>query len=199
MNHQISSKEKTGKVAAGINKKSSPSPLIRQSKTGAKKLSTDPQSVAARQRRHRISDRFKTLQSLVPGAHKMDTVSMLDGAIKYVKFLKAQILLHHQLSMLFSGRLHPNSGYECDIGQDNRYYYYCHNPDSMATESSSSGSAAEPVDDHLLTPNPRPPTFFSGAVEVQPAGSPQLPDFPALGPCVDLGEETMLYYGGSYT
>ncbi|KAK6943455.1 Myc-type, basic helix-loop-helix (bHLH) domain [Dillenia turbinata] len=61
------------------------------------KLSTDPQSVAARQRRHRISDRFKILQSLVPGGTKMDTVSMLDEAIHYVKFLKTQIWLHQTM------------------------------------------------------------------------------------------------------
>ncbi|KDP22859.1 hypothetical protein JCGZ_00446 [Jatropha curcas] len=61
------------------------------------KLSTDPQSVAARERRHRISDRFKILQSLVPGGSKMDTVSMLEEAINYVKFLKTQILLHQTI------------------------------------------------------------------------------------------------------
>lgn len=58
------------------------------------KLSTDPQGVAARERRHRISDRFKILQSLVPGGIKMDTVSMLDEAIHYVKCLKTRIWLH---------------------------------------------------------------------------------------------------------
>ncbi|KAI3956735.1 hypothetical protein MKW92_024346 [Papaver armeniacum] len=63
----------------------------------AMKLSTDPQSVAARERRHRISDRFKILQSLVPGGTKMDTVSMLEEAIHYVKYLKTQIWLHQTM------------------------------------------------------------------------------------------------------
>ncbi|KAI3771172.1 hypothetical protein L6452_02331 [Arctium lappa] len=63
------------------------------------KLSTDPQSVAARERRHRISERFKILRSLIPGGdtRNMDTVSMLEEAIQYVKFLKAQIWLHQTM------------------------------------------------------------------------------------------------------
>ena len=65
--------------------------------TKAVRLSSEPQSVAARARRHRISDRFKILQSLVPGGAKMDTVSMLEEAIHYVKFLKAQIWLHQTM------------------------------------------------------------------------------------------------------
>nr|AKN09630.1 basic helix-loop-helix transcription factor [Salvia miltiorrhiza] len=69
----------------------------------AVKLSTDPQSVAARQRRHRISDRFKILQSLVPGGSKMDTVSMLEQAIQYVKFLKTQIWLQQAMINLVDG------------------------------------------------------------------------------------------------
>ncbi|XP_027157392.1 putative transcription factor bHLH086 [Coffea eugenioides] len=53
--------------------------------------SKDPQSVAAKNRRERISERLKILQDLVPNGSKVDLVTMLEKAISYVKFLQLQV------------------------------------------------------------------------------------------------------------
>jgi hypothetical protein len=51
----------------------------------------DPQSIAARVRRERISERLKVLQTLIPNGDKVDMVTMLEKAINYVQCLELQI------------------------------------------------------------------------------------------------------------
>ena len=77
------------------------------------RISKDPQSVAARHRRERISERIRILQRLVPGGTKMDTASMLDEAIHYVKFLKTQVQSLERVSAANSNNVNNAAARSC--------------------------------------------------------------------------------------
>ncbi|KAH7440703.1 hypothetical protein KP509_03G006900 [Ceratopteris richardii] len=68
-------------------------------------MAMDPQSIAARTRRERFSDRIRILQNLVPNAERLDTVAMLGQTLEYVRFLQ------HQVWQLYHGNppASPNS------------------------------------------------------------------------------------------
>ncbi|KAL0352743.1 UNVERIFIED_CONTAM: Transcription factor [Sesamum angustifolium] len=53
--------------------------------------SLSAQSIAARQRRRKITEKTQELGKLVPGGRKMNTAEMLQAAYKYIKYLQAQV------------------------------------------------------------------------------------------------------------
>ncbi|WVZ17673.1 hypothetical protein V8G54_010655 [Vigna mungo] len=56
-----------------------------------KERTISPQSLAARERRRKISEKTQQLGKLVPGRPNMNTTEMLHAAAKYVKYLQAQV------------------------------------------------------------------------------------------------------------
>ncbi|XP_058186099.1 transcription factor RHD6-like isoform X2 [Rhododendron vialii] len=70
---------------------SSTGTATRKAKPKPTHQSKDPQSIAAKNRRERITERLKVLQELVPNGSKVDLVTMLEKAISYVKFLQLQV------------------------------------------------------------------------------------------------------------
>ncbi|KAJ4891659.1 Transcription factor bHLH53 [Raphanus sativus] len=62
-----------------------------RSSHGTKKPSLSSQSIAARERRRRITDKTHELTKLIPGGQKLNTAEMFEAAAKYVKFLQSQV------------------------------------------------------------------------------------------------------------
>ncbi|KAJ8555283.1 hypothetical protein K7X08_012779 [Anisodus acutangulus] len=58
------------------------------SNNNEKKMSA--QSIMARQRRKKITEKTQELGKLIPGGHRMNTAEMLQATFKYIKFLQAQ-------------------------------------------------------------------------------------------------------------
>nr|XP_028959367.1 transcription factor bHLH117-like [Malus domestica] len=63
--------------------------VANKKKVGEKCVSA--QSIAARERRRKITEKTQALGKLVPGGSKMNTAEMLTAAYNYVKYLQAQV------------------------------------------------------------------------------------------------------------
>ncbi|KAK7257019.1 hypothetical protein RIF29_30695 [Crotalaria pallida] len=59
-------------------------------KKSKEKRTISAQSIAARERRRKITDKTQELGKLVPGGSRMNTAEMLNAAGKYVQYLQAQ-------------------------------------------------------------------------------------------------------------
>ncbi|KAK4421015.1 Transcription factor [Sesamum alatum] len=53
--------------------------------------SLSAQSIAARQRRRKITEKTQELGKLIPGGQRMNTAEMFQAAYKYIKYLQAQV------------------------------------------------------------------------------------------------------------
>ncbi|CAA7396674.1 unnamed protein product [Spirodela intermedia] len=122
-------------------------------------ISDDPQSTAARHRRERISERIRILQRLVPGGTKLDTASMLDEAIRYVKYLKRQVQVLESTQVnppegTVGGHLAPADNWAC-TGAESL------DPTSGAAAASSSIGISEDGSSAVPAASTAPSTVFS--------------------------------------
>ncbi|KAJ4781679.1 Transcription factor bHLH83 [Rhynchospora pubera] len=86
---RISQKRYTERGEKQISKKQCG--IHRKTEARVNSPSKETQSLAAKNRRERISERLKALQELVPNGTKVDLVTMLEKAYSYVKFLQLQV------------------------------------------------------------------------------------------------------------
>lgn len=63
-------------------------------------VSASAQSIAAREKRRRITEKTQELGKVVPGGSRMNTAEMLGAAFKYVQFLQSQLRILHFMSSL---------------------------------------------------------------------------------------------------
>ncbi|KAI3782800.1 hypothetical protein L2E82_12856 [Cichorium intybus] len=64
---------------------------VKRQNVGNERGRLSAQSMAARVRRRKISEKTQELGKLIPGGHKMNTAEMFQAAFKYIKFLQAQV------------------------------------------------------------------------------------------------------------
>ncbi|XP_052203151.1 transcription factor bHLH53-like [Diospyros lotus] len=82
--------------------------------------SLSAQSIAARQRRRKITEKTQQLGKLIPGANRMNTAEMFQAAFKYVKYMQAQIRILDQMASI----------------QDDKEDQHSHNQELQALASS---------------------------------------------------------------
>ncbi|KAG6602034.1 putative transcription factor basic helix-loop-helix 86, partial [Cucurbita argyrosperma subsp. sororia] len=90
--HEVANQKRPhmGESSGSVSKKQCTAAAAKKQKPKSS-TAKDPQSIAAKNRRERISERLKILQELVPNGSKVDLVTMLEKAISYVKFLQLQV------------------------------------------------------------------------------------------------------------
>ena len=73
---------------------------VRKQDTSKEERSLSAQSLAAKVRRRKISEKTQELGKLIPGGQKMNTAEMFQAAFKYVKFLQTQIGVLKHMALL---------------------------------------------------------------------------------------------------